>query len=261
MAKRFIDTDIFKKKSIRGLDAPYKLLYVYLLTDCNHAGIWEVDLEVAGIKLGCTFSEAETIKKMGGAITVFDGGAKWYVNSFVEFQYGELNPNNRAHKSVLDHLSKYFTIEENKPLIRPLQGCKDMDKDMVKELDKDMDKDNEPEFELLPYPTFEDFWDAYNKKRGDVSKIKIKWGKLSQSDKEAIMDYIPKYIFSQPDKQYRKDPLTFLNNKSWNDEIIEQPAKTITQGNNGMANRNQINFTPEHLRMGEHSKYRKNPAE
>ena len=104
----------------------------------------------------------------------------------------------------------------------------------------------EPEFELLQYPTFEDFWNAYDKKRGDVSKIKIKWSKLSQSDKEAIMDYIPKYIFSQPDKQYRKDPLTFLNNKSWNDEIIEQPtANGINKNRTGT--KRTFNFTPEQL--------------
>lgn len=104
----------------------------------------------------------------------------------------------------------------------------------------------EPDFEVLPYPTFDDFWNAYDKKRGDVSKIKIKWSKLSQSDKEAIMDYIPKYIFSQPDKQYRKDPLTFLNNKSWNDEIIEQPTTNgIKQNRTGT--KRTFNFTAEQL--------------
>jgi hypothetical protein len=35
------------------------------------------------------------------------------------------------------------------------------------------------------------------------------------------MEYIPKYKEAQPDKLFRKDPATFLNNKSWNDEIIQ----------------------------------------
>ncbi len=34
------------------------------------------------------------------------------------------------------------------------------------------------------------------------------------------MLYIPKYKAAQPNKQYRKNPETFLNNKSWNDELI-----------------------------------------
>jgi hypothetical protein len=28
------------------------------------------------------------------------------------------------------------------------------------------------------------------------------------------------YVASTPDKQFRKDPLTYLNQKAWNDEII-----------------------------------------
>ena len=78
------------------------------------------------------------------------------------------------------------------------------------------------------WPTFEDFWDLYDKKRGDKDKVQKKWVNLRQSEKEAIMDYLPRYIQAQPDKQYRKDPATFLNNKSWNDEIIarKQPANS-----------------------------------
>ena len=60
----------------------------------------------------------------------------------------------------------------------------------------------------------------YDKKRGDKDKIKNKWESLKDSEREAIMQYIPMYIKSQPEKKYRKDPTTFLNNKSWNDEII-----------------------------------------
>jgi hypothetical protein len=34
------------------------------------------------------------------------------------------------------------------------------------------------------------------------------------------MEYIPNYRAATPDKTYRKNPETFLNNKSWNDELI-----------------------------------------
>jgi len=68
---------------------------------------------------------------------------------------------------------------------------------------------------------FAEFWDLYNKKRGDVGKIEKKWNALSDKDRQLAMDYIPRYIKSEPNKRYRKDPTTFLNNKSWNDEIIE----------------------------------------
>ncbi|WP_431129671.1 hypothetical protein [Flagellimonas flava] len=69
-------------------------------------------------------------------------------------------------------------------------------------------------------PTFEDFWNAYDKKVGKKSKIEAKWNKLSLGTKLKIMDYIPKYKEAQPNKKYRKNPETFFNNDSWEDEII-----------------------------------------
>ena len=68
--------------------------------------------------------------------------------------------------------------------------------------------------------SFGEFWDLYDKKRGDKGKIEKKWMKLSEREREAIMKYIPLYKEAQPDKKFRKDPDTFLNNKSWNDELI-----------------------------------------
>lgn len=68
--------------------------------------------------------------------------------------------------------------------------------------------------------SFDDFWNLYDKKVGDKEKIKTKWAKLKDSEREAIMNHLPLYKKSQPNKKYRKDPSTYLNNKSWNDEII-----------------------------------------
>ncbi len=67
--------------------------------------------------------------------------------------------------------------------------------------------------------SFKSFWDLYDKKVS-AGKCEPKWNKLKDSDRTAIMEYIPKYKKAQPDKQYRKNPEVFLNNKSWNDEII-----------------------------------------
>ena len=80
------------------------------------------------------------------------------------------------------------------------------------------------------YPTFEDFWELYDKKTGNKSLIKPKFDKLPQKIKEKIIDYLPNYLDSTPDKAYRKNPQTFLNNKSWEDEII---TKNNENRNNG----------------------------
>ncbi|MBY9021921.1 MAG: hypothetical protein KGD67_12770 [Candidatus Lokiarchaeota archaeon] len=43
---------------------------------------------------------------------------------------------------------------------------------------------------------------------------------LDDIDKEIIMDYLPMYKNAEPNKKFRKNPETFLNNESWNDELI-----------------------------------------
>jgi uncharacterized protein YdaU (DUF1376 family) len=64
------------------------------------------------------------------------------------------------------------------------------------------------------------FWDLYDKKIGLKDKIEKKWSSLTDDERQLAIEYIHKYKKAQPDKQYRKNPETFLNNKSWNDEII-----------------------------------------
>ena len=73
---------------------------------------------------------------------------------------------------------------------------------------------------------FDLFWNLYDKKTGK-EKCEPKWNRLSLNDQNLILGYIPKYKISQPDKKFRKNPETFLNNKSWNDELISE-----TQNNN-----------------------------
>jgi hypothetical protein len=67
---------------------------------------------------------------------------------------------------------------------------------------------------------FEWFWNDYDKKVGDKQKLKKKWNKLTDEERQNAMNYLDLYKQSVPNKQFRKNPETFLNNKSWNDEII-----------------------------------------
>ena len=43
---------------------------------------------------------------------------------------------------------------------------------------------------------------------------------MSQKDRKAAIEYVPLYVISQPDKQYRKNFQTFLNQRGWEDELI-----------------------------------------
>lgn len=78
---------------------------------------------------------------------------------------------------------------------------------------------------------FDSFWNLYDKKI-NREKCLSKWNRLSNKDKDAIFDHLPNYIASTPDKQYRKNPLTYLNNRGWDDVVILPKQKlTNTQSN------------------------------
>jgi hypothetical protein len=80
---------------------------------------------------------------------------------------------------------------------------------------------------------FSVFWDLYDKKVGEKSKLEKKWEQLSNLERELAIKHIPKYKLSQPDKKFRKDPQTYLNNKSFNDEVIDSspPQSFYTHSN------------------------------
>ena len=81
---------------------------------------------------------------------------------------------------------------------------------------------------------FDDFWDDYDKKVGDKTKLQKKWENLTEEERDKIKSYIPRYKIAQPDKKYRKNPETFLNNKSWNDEIISESTQKQTLQTNSV---------------------------
>lgn len=90
------------------------------------------------------------------------------------------------------------------------------------------ENENEDVINLIKV-SFEKFWNLYDKKK-DKIKCEGKWNRLTNKERENCITNLPVYILSTPDKQFRKDPSTYLNNKSWDNEII------ISNGNNGKAN-------------------------
>lgn len=75
---------------------------------------------------------------------------------------------------------------------------------------------------------FGEFWDLYGKKV-DSKKCEAKFEKLTKAEIEMLFRKLPDYIKSTPDKQFRKNPLTWLNGKCWNDEIQLQSKPDINK--------------------------------
>ena len=92
-------------------------------------------------------------------------------------------------------------------------------------------------FDIPEELPFQEFWDLYDKKV-DRPKCEKAYAKLSLKDRKAIFEYLPKYNQAQPDKQFRKNPLTFLHNRSWEDElIIDKRYEESTKSVNGNTDR------------------------
>lgn len=150
MAKRMTDTDKWKKGFFRSLPGAYKLLWQYLCDECDHAGIWEVDREIAQIKIGIDMQIDWDIalELFQTKVLVFAHGEKWFIPSFITFQYKELKGTDRATNSVVTQLKKYNLISDDLEIIKinyiapskgltsPKLGCKDKDKDKDIEEDK-----------------------------------------------------------------------------------------------------------------------------
>lgn len=133
MAKRFTDTGKWDQAWFRKLSPKMKCAWMVLCDRCDHAGIWEIDLETLSHFIGDDVSMDELNQFFGDKIQHLSA-SKLLIKAFIDFQYGDLNPANRVHLSIINRLKKEGA---SKPLISPLLGAKD------KEEDKDKDKDLE----------------------------------------------------------------------------------------------------------------------
>ncbi len=145
MAKRFTDSEKYKKPFVRSLQGPYKLLWDYIYHDCDNAGIWIVDFEVAQIYLGkdMQVNRSDALRFFNAdqyRVHQFDDGKKWFIPSYISFQYNELSENNPAHKKVISTLRCLGFLKDlivpvedlQRTSVVPSQGTMYMDKVMDK---------------------------------------------------------------------------------------------------------------------------------
>ena len=139
--KRFIDSDIWKKRWWRNLPPKMKLFYFYMLTQCDHAGMYDVDLELAEFQIGMPVKQSDVDKYLKNHIEIIKED-KWFLRKFVDFQYGQLRDTNNAHISVIKILNKYgINLAANEELTSSCSADQDKEQEqnMVKEKEKEMD--------------------------------------------------------------------------------------------------------------------------
>lgn len=123
-----------------------RCVWIFLCDRCDHAGIWEIDEEALEFYTSADTSIGEIIEIFGDKIQRV-GKTKLLVAGFIDFQYGELNPESRVHKSVLHRLEKEGL---SKGYLKSFQTLKDKDKDKDKDKAKDSLKEGSGEKTFKP---------------------------------------------------------------------------------------------------------------
>lgn len=145
MAKRFIDTNIFKDSWFMNLPADSKLFYIYLITNCDNAGIIDLNIRLAEFQTGIkelANSLERVWKEFGEKRVVHISENYYFLPKFVSYQYPNgLSENAKAQKSVIERLD-FFNInyKEIQTVSKQLGNSYEtvQDKDIYKDKDKDI---------------------------------------------------------------------------------------------------------------------------
>lgn len=103
------------------------------------------------------------------------------------------------------------------------------DNDNIGAQSKSKSKNKSKNLRDLYRSKFDQFWNAYDKKVGRKPTLQ-KWRSLELEDINQILLFVPNYVQATPDPQFRKNPLTFLSQRAWEDEIIERNKNGKTNG-------------------------------
>ncbi len=225
---RNIKPAFFNNDELAEIDPLGRLLFIGLWTLADHKG--ELEWREKRIKAQLLPYDNCDIKKLAinldksGFIRFYSDGDKTYIH-VVNFSKHQ-NP----HKNEREKGSEIPEFTESMRQVVDFKGLTiNRDKSGLKR--EDYQTNPADSLNLIPdslnlIPSnpqsvenrFSEFWDMYDKKKGR-DKCESKWKKLKQSDIKEIFINLPGYVASTPDKQYRKDPLTWLNGKHWQDEI------------------------------------------
>jgi len=171
MGKRFTDTTKYKNPWMRSLPLQYKVLWDYMTCDCDNAGIWVPDFEITNIYLGTTPATSVTKEQ---ALHLYNSdqerivqlqNGRWWIRTFVEFQYRKLSPANPAHRPIIAALVKYGLATPDGQLLkghgRPFEGPMDKDKEMEEEMEGGKDGPGPAENPFQETAGLYGFWAVY----------------------------------------------------------------------------------------------------
>jgi hypothetical protein len=212
VAKRFTDSDKWRKPWFRALNAPAKMAWIYLTDNCDHAGIWPAAFDLMSGDVGIHVDEESLVRWFGDKIIKIDE-TKFFIAGYVEFQYGELKSDSKPHLSVIRILEKNGidpkTLTLSKGYRSSIRTAKDKDKNKAKNQAKEYSAEFEKAWAM--YPRKDDKGDAWRAYRDNVGE--------TEHDEVlvAISKYRDKLKLEGTEARFVKHGATFFNKRRWRD--------------------------------------------
>ena len=153
MAKRFTDTEKWKKEWFRLLPVKMKAAWEYLRDNCDQAGIWDGDFGLMSFQIGEKVSKEECESHFGPDRFSAIGEGKYLLPGFIPFQYGNLSASNKAHSGILKRVESVrvrrlsidpperVSGESRESPPTPLRGPMEMETE--EEVEKEMETEKE----------------------------------------------------------------------------------------------------------------------
>lgn len=196
----------------------HSALYFFAIEHCNRLG-WrekfgfptEMAKDAIGIKSYTTYIKTLNDLVDWGFIKMVEKSKNQYSSNIIALT--------NFDKALVKALDKAIV----KHVIKQVESTCESIVSIDKQINNKLITNNDVEFEK--------FWDLYNKKV-DSKKCKDKFIKLSKNEIDNIFEKLPLYIKATPEIQYRKNPLTWLNGKCWEDSIINKKPQTNEELNN-----------------------------
>lgn len=165
MAKRFTDTKKWIKPWFGELTLKQKILWLFICDNCDAAGIADFSPKFFSMSVGFTVTRNMLDEYFKGRITWIDEN-KFFIPSFIEFQYGQLSEACKPHKPIIAELEKkgLLSVENGKGVLRVFKGfAKGIN--TLEEKEKEKEQEKETKGGLGENDPFASFWAVYPKQR------------------------------------------------------------------------------------------------
>lgn len=105
MAKRLTDTEKWKDDWFISLNNDYRIIWQWLLDNCNHAGICKRSINTLNLMCNTNISESDLIVQMQDRVLIVNN--LWFIPKFLKFQYLNLTSSKPVIVSVRNQLIKH----------------------------------------------------------------------------------------------------------------------------------------------------------